>query len=689
MLRWILVAAFCAHGAACKVVHSTAGADASTGDMVSVGFARDGTNAYEGASFGVYFTLSAPVDQPVDVTFTVSDITATLDSDYAVASRAITFAPGETAFPINVVILADDMPEGIETFAIEIESADGLVFDRRRHVVTIVANAMPSAGFETDLQQVNETVAGSIGVRLSEPSSALVYVQYTVAGTATSADHQLVPGEITFFPGSIRELLPVPVINDAIDEPNETVIVTLTSASNATLSEFTTHTYTIRDDDFPPYASFETVTQSVAEGDLGTQTVTAQVQLSAPSLQTVSVPFTIDTTSTATADVDYRVLTASPLTFAPGTTTATITMSVVSDKTLEGNERFILQLQAPTNAGGLGFPAHHIVEIANDDCLGSGAFAVCPVAPLASAVALPADLNTDDSGYCASQQPARWQQNGQPPACVVFARSITVDTTNVRGGRVLVLAATDSITIANLLDVSAPRGYTAAGSPYATWCASLATPGPRAGGAGGSFMTAGGAGGAHQNPAGAGGLAAPAETQPPSVLRAGCDGQLGGDNFASYGVGRGGGAVYLVSGGSITLQPGAAINASGHGGSGSADPSNGGSGGGSGGMIMLVAETISASMAYLVANGGGGAEGSTASTSGTDGSDPTVTAPLVPATGGTGTPGGNGGNGFAQGSPATSGSSGTNNNGAGGGGGGAGYIFANQPLTGAIVSPAP
>src|SRR5262249_15615651 len=102
--------------------------------------------------------------------------------------------------------------------------------------------------------------------------------------------------------------------------------------------------------------------------------------------------------------------------------------------------------------------------------------------------------------------------------------------------------------------------------------------------------------------------------------------------------GAGGGAVWIaVDGGTLILGPGAAINASGAGGSGA--PRNtvhGADGGGSGGLIVLQAPTITLdATAKIFANGGAGGGGSSGGQPGGDGTESTG-----PASGGVGGAGG-------------------------------------------------
>ena len=68
------------------------------------------------------------------------------------------------------------------------------------------------------------------------------------------------------------------IINDTTDEPNETVMFTLSSPSNATLGSDTVHTYTITDDD-QPAIEFDTTSSSGAESISSTDITVDYLQL--------------------------------------------------------------------------------------------------------------------------------------------------------------------------------------------------------------------------------------------------------------------------------------------------------------------------------------------------------------------------------------------------------------------------
>jgi hypothetical protein len=176
----------------------------------------------------------------------------------------------------------------------------------------------------------------------------------------------------------------------------------------------------------------------------------------------------------------------------------------------------------------------------------------------------------------------------------------------------------------------------------------------------------------------------------PTVLRAGCDGQLGGAAGAALAgtPGRGGGAVFLTAS-KITFSTTGVINASGSGATAAA-LLTGGSGGGSGGMIVLHAvESITAMTGAKLMSNGGTASGASNNNVGDFGDDPSVGTPTTPAAGGdAGNNAGTGGAGFAGATNAGMGeSAGGARDAGGGGGGGGGFIQSNLMITNITASP--
>jgi hypothetical protein len=336
---------------------------------------------------------------------------------------------------------------------------------------------------------------------------------------------------------------------------------------------------------------------------------------------------------------------------------------------------------------------------AGPDCFGTGAFEVCPMGDATGTKTLTGTLDTTNSNLCASTQ--YWKMTGQTPSCFVIAANVTIQNVSVTGTRPLVVIAGNELTVTGHLDAASHIATTAPiegpGAVNSGTCGSYGMIGngsPAGGGAGASFHIEGGSAGngGKGGVTNLGGTAyAPFLATPPGTLRGGCLGQPGGQGQGGTGAGGGygGGAVYLVSSGTMTLGASAIINASGAGG-GVAGKNAGGGGGGSGGMIILHANDYAITNgAIVVANGGSGSTGghNVGAGTGTRGNDPDPTNPMQPAPGPTGA-GAAGGSGFAIGSQAGNAANGDSTQGGGGGGGGGGYIQSNKSLTNANVSPA-
>jgi hypothetical protein len=208
----------------------------------------------------------------------------------------------------------------------------------------------------------------TITAQLSALSGQPVIMAFSVGGTATpTTDFTLTTSPITIPAGSGSGSITIAVVNDVIDEPNETVVITMGTLTNATAGVNTMHTGTINDNDATPTVSFTTAGQTNA-AETGTMTVTAQ--LSAVSGQAVTVNYTV--TGTATINGDY-VITPSPLTIAAGSSSATISVTITEDLLDEINETIIITLGAPVNAT-IGATSVHTLTINDNDATPTVAF---------------------------------------------------------------------------------------------------------------------------------------------------------------------------------------------------------------------------------------------------------------------------------------------------------------------------
>src|SRR5207344_1970616 len=167
-------------------------------------------------------------------------------------------------------------------------------------------------------------------VSLSAASGLPITVDYAVTGgTATGGgvDYTLASGTLTFTPGQTSKNIAITVVDDALDEADETIQVTLSNPSNSTLGTNTVHTYTITDDDATPTVAFDATTSSGAES---VTPVNIPVSLSATSGQTITVDYAVTGGTATGGGVDYT-LASGTLTFTAGQTSKNIAITVVDD----------------------------------------------------------------------------------------------------------------------------------------------------------------------------------------------------------------------------------------------------------------------------------------------------------------------------------------------------------------------
>ena len=309
----------------------------------------------------------------VTVNYTTANGTATLaDSDYQLTSGTLTFTPDPGGAPqiqnISVPVNGDCKSEGQETFVVNLSGAVNAVISDTAGTGTIsnddTANDI-SIGDVTLAEGNSGQTIFNFPVTLltnncgNAPNS--VTVNYATAnGTATLADgdYQLTFGTLTFTPNPggppQTQNISVLVNGDCKSEGQETLVVNLSSAVNAVISD-TAGTGTISNDDTANDISIGNVT--LAEGNSGQTVFNFPVTLvtnncgNAPNSVTVNYA-TANGTATL-ADSDYQ-LTSGTLTFTPNPggppQTQNISVLVNGDCDSEGPETFVVNLSGAVNA---------------------------------------------------------------------------------------------------------------------------------------------------------------------------------------------------------------------------------------------------------------------------------------------------------------------------------------------------
>ncbi len=323
-----------------------------------------GEGAATGSSSGSFsVALSNPSKFPISVFWspTAGVVNpATEGVDYTIGTGGtLTFSPGATARLIGFQVVGDAADEPNETFRALLTSATGPAGDITKTIgtATILDNDDPAPLPKLALADatVDETVGQArLTVTLDAPPAPghLVNVSLrTDAGTAGLQNDysQIAPTGVSFSPGETSKEVFVPIVDDALDEEPEAFTVTMFNVNaNEAQNPDPSATVTIADDDALPQLSVAgpvTVSEPAAAGST---TLTYTVWLTPQSGRPVTVDYST-ANGTATSGNDYQTA-AGTITFDPGQTSKTVSVTVLGDAVNEANEGFSLELSDPVRA---------------------------------------------------------------------------------------------------------------------------------------------------------------------------------------------------------------------------------------------------------------------------------------------------------------------------------------------------
>lgn len=173
----------------------------------------------------------------------------------------------------------------------------------------------------------------------------------TVSVTLSTSDGSAVNGQdynggvvdVTFLPGATTQTVPVGVLGDALDEPDETFSVNLSNPVNGSIGDGQGIGIIVDDD---PAAELAIGDAAVVEGDSGSVMTTFTVS-TPPSGQTITVAY--QTAAGSAGAGDFTAASAT-LTFPPGTASQIIAVSVTGDTMVELDETFTVSLSGASGA---------------------------------------------------------------------------------------------------------------------------------------------------------------------------------------------------------------------------------------------------------------------------------------------------------------------------------------------------
>ncbi|CAH2030771.1 Calx-beta domain-containing protein [Trichlorobacter ammonificans] len=337
----------------------------------------DSTLAESDANQTMTFTITRSGDTTgtSSMTWTLYHGTTAAGDVSGATSGTVSFSAGETSKTISVTVVGDTTPEADETFTIQLSnlvgvdeaidiSATGTIRnDDSSFSIAPLVGSSPESGSQTftitrthDTVQ-NQTITWSVG-----------------GGSATAADFggSLPSGSVTFAPGEMSKTITITPTNDATPETDETYTVTIALGAGTagdTISQATA-SGTIENDDAALHIAADHAT--IQEGHSGTTALTFTVTRTGNADGTASVDWKLSSAGAVAADFatadalgSNGGLPSGTVTFADGEYEKTITIQVVGDEVVEGDEAVTITLA--NASGGSILTATAAATILNDD----------------------------------------------------------------------------------------------------------------------------------------------------------------------------------------------------------------------------------------------------------------------------------------------------------------------------------
>ena len=334
--------------------------------------ATDAAAAEAGSDPGT-FTVSRTGDTTggLTVNYTVGG-TATSGSDFASLGASVTILGGQASAIVTVNPINDSDPEDDETVIITLTAATGyivgspstatvIIDDNDLPTVTVVATDPVAAEAGSD--------PGTFTVSRNGPTTATLTVLYIVGGTAGAGDMAALSGSALIPTGQPSVAVTVTPVDDALSEPTETVLLTLSAHPTHTVGTPGAATVNIVDNELA-VVTINATDDDASETGPGTGlfVVTRTGDATAP----LTVNYTIG--GSATNGVDYAALGVTVL-IPGGSLSATITITPIDDAVDESDETVALTIVA--GAGyTIGSNNSATVKIADNDGVAS------PIGPL-------------------------------------------------------------------------------------------------------------------------------------------------------------------------------------------------------------------------------------------------------------------------------------------------------------------
>lgn len=227
--------------------------------------------------------------------------------------------------------------------------------------VGTISGAVTDVNFKTTEQTAEETKGVIAAVlELNQVATDTVTIPFSVTGTAVNGVDYIISSSPVFInPGQKTTTIYITLINDAIEEGDESLFIGINTPINATKGPQNIHMVTIVD---PPLVSFTLADSIKSEAD---GTTALNIVLSKASNQDVIVPIVSGGTATWGVSGDY-LTSPNPVIIPAGSLSSLVTITLINDLIDEADEIAALGLGMPTHAL-LGAIPMHLMTIVDDD----------------------------------------------------------------------------------------------------------------------------------------------------------------------------------------------------------------------------------------------------------------------------------------------------------------------------------
>jgi hypothetical protein len=373
-------------GAGYNVGSPSAASGTITNDDTDVSVAVFPTSvAEDGATNLVYtFTRNGVTSNALTVNFSVTG-SANFPGDYSQSGATtfnssagtVTFAAGSSTATVTVDPETDTTIEGDETVILTLtsgagynvsspSSATGTITNDDADVSVAVAPASVAEDGATNLVYTftrSNLSGGALTVNFSVNGTAVFGSSndYTQTGATT---YTTTSGTVTFASGSPTATVTVDPVADTTAEADETVVITLTAGASYNAVSPNSATGTILNDD--TLVSVVVSPSSTAEGGAN---LVYTYSRTGPTTSALVVNFSVGGTASFPGDYSQSGATTftpptATVTFGVGSSTATVTVTPLTDCTVEGNETVEFTIQ-PGAGYGVGSPGMATGTITN------------------------------------------------------------------------------------------------------------------------------------------------------------------------------------------------------------------------------------------------------------------------------------------------------------------------------------